>query len=217
MPLVKLATSTLVVAKPTGQESHDNGISFLNKILAGLGVLFGVILGVAILLSIIKKSKRKLPDDLGPEFDLENESQPINQKPDSVDSQIVMSDRFKRRTAFQSASRTEESAHAPTIIKEREIIRESNNGSNLLTGVFIGNMLSSHHDHGTSIINENTTIINNYSNDNENSSSLILDSSSNTSSWSDDTSTKSWDTSGDQSWGDGGGVSFDSSTSNDNW
>ncbi|HRG61694.1 MAG TPA: hypothetical protein PLP75_01605 [Burkholderiales bacterium] len=232
------ASASVQVAKPKTKKSDS-----LNIIWLIIGASLGLALGALILAPVIKKP-RKIESDLGPEFELEDEDMwksttshkadfpkrmPILVTPKYTDSISPFEElrkpipnsinNIKRPSSVTRISNIRRTTpeHNSLSAQQSTVIRESNNGSSdLLTGVFIGNMLSNHH-HETNIMNENTTIVNNYSNDNENSSSLMFDSSSDTSSWSDDTGTKSWDTSGDQSWGGGGETSFDSSTSNDNW
>jgi len=201
------------VAEQKNKES--SGIS-LNAILLIIGTSLGLVFGLIFLRYVVKdlKNKKLKQNDLGSEFELENESVWKSNPSDKGDTPSKMPATVTKSYMQNSSCGTSLSNSSQilqqTVIKEREIVHESSNDG-LLTGIIVGSMLSHHgHDGGT-------TVINNVNNDYSGGSST--DSSSRINWDSNDNSSSSFDTSPDSSsWDDSSGSSFDfTSTSDNNW
>ena len=201
------------VAEQKNKES--SGIS-LNAILLIIGTSLGLVFGLIFLRYVVKdlKNKKLKQNDLGSEFELEDETVWKSNPSDKADTPSKMPATVTKSYMQNSSCGTSlsNSSQIPqqTVIKEREIVHESSNDG-LLTGIIVGSMLSHHgHDGGT-------TVINNVNNDYSGGSST--DSSSRINWDSNDNSSSSFDTSPDSSsWDDSSGSSFDfTSTSDNNW
>lgn len=213
---VSAAPAPAPVAKPQNKKTDS-----LNIIWLIIGTSLGLALGTLILAPVIKKP-RKIESDLGPEFELEDEDtwKSTTSKTSNSENVEDINERIRKTvkrpssvTRISTIRRatpqwTSQSTQQPTVM------RESNNDG-LLTGIIVGSMLSHHgHDSG------NTTIINNVNNDYSSGSSADFENSAGVNwDWdSKNNSSPSFDTSPDtSSWGDSGGSSFDSSSSNNNW
>lgn len=202
------------VAEQKNKES--SGIS-LNAILLIIGTSLGLMLGLIFLRYVVKdlKNKKLKQNDLGSEFELEDESVWKSNPSDKADTPSKMPATVTKsymQNGSSCGTSLSNSSQIPqqTVIKEREIVRESSNDG-LLTGIMVGSMLSHHgHDGGT-------TVINNVNNDYRGGSSA--DSSSGINWDSNENISSSFDTSPDSSsWDDNSGSSFDfTSTSDNNW
>lgn len=207
------ASSTLV----TKQRNKESSVISLNAILLIIGTSLGLVFGLIFLRYVVKdlKNKKLKQNDLGSEFELEDETVWKSNPSDKADTPSKMPATVTKsymQNGSSCGTSLSNSSQIPqqTVIKEREIVHESSNDG-LLTGIIVGSMLSHHgHDGGT-------TVINNVNNDYIGGSSA--DSSSGINCDSNDNNSSSFDTSPDSSsWDDSSGSSFDfTSTSDNNW
>ena len=200
------------------KESKTDNSGWLQTLLIAIGITLGTIGG----LFYLKKTKRKYddPNDLGPDFYLDDElDKQVNTKMHKKDDSVTLKDKTnesltstKRNSTFNKYQNAPSSSRGGVVsTRERIITRESNNSSDLLTGLVLGNMLSGCSRHET-IVNNNETIINNSSqNDTSDFSGASWDVSSSNNVFDNSPSESSWVDSSS------GSSSFDSSSDNSNW